>query len=236
MVFPVTPSALEISVPNKNETVTLINEGEVNILKSPGLSEFTFTARLPRRPQPYTYTSKIYPVDHYLTILEKLKVDKIVSTFIVDRWAVTPKTLSDSAFEQTKIKVSLEEYTISEDSENGDDVLVDITLKKYVDYKTVRKKLSKSNSGSSSGDKLTTAAKNLISTMTKQPTSSKTYTVKKGDCLWKISKKFYGKGSQWKKIYKANKSTIEKAAKKHGRKSSSNGHWIYPGTKLKIPK
>ena len=65
--------------------------------------------------------------------------------------------------------------------------------------------------------------------------SKKKYKVKKGDCLWKISKKFYKKGNKWKKIYKANKSTIEKAAKKHGKKSSSNGKWIYPGTVLKIP-
>lgn len=67
-------------------------------------------------------------------------------------------------------------------------------------------------------------------------TKKKTYTVKKGDCLWNISKKFLGKGSSWKKIYNLNKSVIEKAAKKHGKKSSSNGHWIYPGTKLAIPK
>ena len=64
---------------------------------------------------------------------------------------------------------------------------------------------------------------------------AKTYTVKKGDCLWNISKKFYKDGAKWKKIYNANKSTIEKAAKKHGKKSSNNGWWIYPGTKLKIP-
>lgn len=64
--------------------------------------------------------------------------------------------------------------------------------------------------------------------------SQKKYTVKKGDCLWNIAKKFYKDPTKWKKIYNANKSTIEKAAKKHGKKSSSNGHWIYPGTVLKI--
>lgn len=60
----------------------------------------------------------------------------------------------------------------------------------------------------------------------------KKYTVKKGDCLWNISKKFYKDATKWRKIYKANKDIIEKAAKKHGRKSSCNGHWIYPGTVL----
>lgn len=63
----------------------------------------------------------------------------------------------------------------------------------------------------------------------------KTYTVKKGDCLWNIAKKYYRNGSKYTKIYKANKTVIEKAAKKHGRSSSNNGNWIYPGTKLTIP-
>ena len=70
----------------------------------------------------------------------------------------------------------------------------------------------------------------------KKKTASKTYTVKKGDCLWKIAKKKLGKGSREKEIYKLNKSLIEKTAKKHGKKSSNNGWWIYPGTKLKLPK
>lgn len=65
--------------------------------------------------------------------------------------------------------------------------------------------------------------------------SSKTYTVKSGDCLWNIAKKFYGSGVQWTKIYNANKDTIEASAKRHGKSSSSNGHWIYPGDCYSIP-
>lgn len=83
--------------------------------------------------------------------------------------------------------------------------------------------------------KKTTTAKKSTKNRSSKRNTQKKYKVRKNDCLWKIAKKFYKNGSQWKKIYKANKSTIEKAAKKHGRKSSSNGHWIYPGTVLKIP-
>ncbi|EET60429.1 LysM domain protein [Marvinbryantia formatexigens DSM 14469] len=64
----------------------------------------------------------------------------------------------------------------------------------------------------------------------------KRYTVKSGDTLWAIARKFYGgSGSDWKKIYDANKSTIESTAKKYGYGSSDSGHWIFPGCVLTIP-
>ena len=72
----------------------------------------------------------------------------------------------------------------------------------------------------------------------RQETQTKTtsYTIKKGDTLWAIATKFLGSGTKWGTIYNANKEIIESTAKKYGRRSSDNGHWIYPGVVLKIPK
>ena len=68
------------------------------------------------------------------------------------------------------------------------------------------------------------------------PSNKGSYTVKSGDNLWKIARKFYGgSGSTWTKIYSANKSVIESTAKKHGYANSDNGHWIFPGTVFVIP-
>ena len=72
-------------------------------------------------------------------------------------------------------------------------------------------------------------------TVPEKKSSKRTHKVKSGDCLWNIAKKYYGNGSQYTKIYKANKSVIESTAKKHGYSSSRNGHWIFPGTVLTIP-
>lgn len=63
----------------------------------------------------------------------------------------------------------------------------------------------------------------------------KIYTVVSGDTLWGISKKFYGTGTKYHIIYDANSDLIEAAAKAHGKKSSDNGHWIWPGETLTIP-
>ena len=53
--------------------------------------------------------------------------------------------------------------------------------------------------------------------------AKRTYTVKKGDSLWNIAKKYYGDGSQYKKIYDANTSKI------------ANPNLIYVGQVLVIP-
>lgn len=58
---------------------------------------------------------------------------------------------------------------------------------------------------------------------TSNKTTTRTYTVKRGDCLWNIAKKYYGKGSQYTKIYNANRSKIK------------NPNLIYPGQVLTIP-
>lgn len=61
------------------------------------------------------------------------------------------------------------------------------------------------------------------------------YTVVAGDTLWGIAKKFYGTGTKYSVIYEANVELIESTAKAHGKKSSDNGHWIWPGEILTIP-
>lgn len=63
----------------------------------------------------------------------------------------------------------------------------------------------------------------------------KTYKIKQGDCLWNIAKRYYGDGKKCAKIYNANKSVLNKAAKKHGYSNCRNGNLIFPGTTITIP-
>lgn len=83
----------------------------------------------------------------------------------------------------------------------------------------LRKVLSGGESGSTGGDtggeeEATAAAE----------TTGQSYTVKSGDSLWAIAKKYYGSGAMYTKIYEANKDIIGK-----------NPNLIYPGQQLIIP-
>jgi LysM repeat protein len=66
---------------------------------------------------------------------------------------------------------------------------------------------------------------------------SGTYTVVKGDCLWKISKMKYNSPYYWPAIWEANKNGVVNAAQLKNRrhKKITNPNLIYPGQVLKIP-
>mgnify|MGYP003373438685 CR=1 FL=1 len=61
------------------------------------------------------------------------------------------------------------------------------------------------------------------------------YTVQKGDTLWKIAEELLGSPLRYAEIYNLNKEVIEAEARERGKKDSSNGHWLFPGTQLQIP-
>lgn len=221
LTFPITPSELSIKVGSNNKVVTLINEGDINILKSPSLIEVSFEARFPMRKYPYSRNYSDFK--NYHDKFKELKEDKKSFRFIVARTTPNGKRTWD-----TNLLMALEEYELMESTDEGDDVIISFKLKQFKEYgvKTVKIVSVKPKTTSTSTKPRNTDNKTK---------SSKTYTVKSGDCLWNIAKKFYGSGAKWKTIYNANKSAIEADAKKHGKKSSSNGHWIWPGLKLTIP-
>lgn len=219
LTFPITPGELTIKVGSNNKTVTLISEGDINILKSPSLIEIEFEARFPMRKYPYSRDASSFQA--YYDKFSELKEKKKSFRFIVARTTPNGRRTWD-----TNLLVALEEFEITENADEGDDVLVNFKLKQYKEYGVKRIK--------SSTPKTTSTSNTSRSTDGKGSTSS-TYTVKSGDCLWNIAKAKYGDATRWTAIYEANKSAIEADAKKYGKSSSSNGHWIYPGLQLTIP-
>lgn len=221
LTFPITPGELTITSGSNNKVVTLINEGDINILKSPSLTEVEFEARFPMRKYPYSREPETF--EYYLEKFSELKEKKKPFRFIVARTALKGKKTWP-----TNLLVALEDVNIKESADEGDDVLVNFKLKQYKEYGVTTIKTKESSP-------TTTSTSESPRNTNNKATEIDTYTVKPGDCLWSIAKLKYDNGSLWTKIYKANESAINEDARKHGRADSSNGHWIYPNLVLTIP-
>lgn len=192
VLLPVSPAKLQLKIKNRNETATLISEQEVNLLKAPGLTEIDFEVLLPQSLYPFAvYKNGFQDADYFLAKLKLLKTSKKPFQFIVTRDSPSGKHLFD-----TNMKVSLEDYTITESADNGLDVTVSIKLKEYRDYGTKVLQVSTSSTGG------TPTIKTEAPRETKTP--AKTYQVKAGDKLWNICKAQLGDGSQYAAVAKLN--------------------------------
>jgi LysM repeat protein len=186
-------------IKNQNKAITLINDGEVNILKDAGLSDITFTAMIPHVKYPFSfYPGGFKEASFYLEKLEQLKLGKEPFQFICSRTSPSGGLLFD-----TNIKVSLEDYKIDEDASNGQALNVTITLKQYKDYGTKRVNIVQKVNKAVASASVTKARP------TETAPKQKTYTVKSGDTLWNIAKKNLGNGSRYTEIFNLNKSKIQ---------------------------
>jgi LysM repeat protein len=204
--YPVTPGKVQIKVGNNNKTITLINEGEVNVIKSAGLQEISFDLLLPTRTYPFTvYRDGFHSAGYYIEQLKSLKDAGTKFQFILSR----------GSLHYTNITVTLEDLTITDDAGEGFDSKASVKLKQWRDYGTKSLKINAST-GTASVSSDRAVSDNA-------PQTGGTYTVQKGDCLWKIAQQYYGSGADYAKIYDSNSSQI------------SDPNLIYPGQVLTIP-
>lgn len=213
--FPILPSSFKITASNQNTSENVHRKGEVNLLGERNLKTVEVSSFFPAHEYPFAqyqgYSTNPYS---YVQKIEKWKDNKVTPVFIIT-----------GVFDKT---VSIESFEYGEEDSTGD-VMFTLSLKEYstVSYSKPKKKTS-------NGKKVTQKASSKKRSTKKSSKKIIKYTIKKGDNLLKIAKKTTGKSSNWKSIYKKNKKVIESAARKHKRKSSSNGRYIYQGTKLVI--
>ena len=216
--LPIRPSSYEITQENSHQTVNVQTRGDVTILGKKGLKTFSFESFFPAHDYPFAeYPKDRNPWDYVKKILN---------------WQ--EKSLQ---FIITKTKINkpviIQTFTFSEEDGTGD-IKYSLSLK---DYKPP--KYTKPTKAVLEPVKTAEKKPEKTNTRTDSKKKKKTHTVKGNDTIWSIAKKYYGSGSYADKIYNANKSVIEKAAKANGFKSSSKngvkGWWIFDGTKLVIP-
>ena len=229
VLLPVTPAKVQMKIKNHNKTVTLINDGEINLLKRAGLTEISFVAEFPNVIYPYArYKSGFQNAAYYLEQLEKLKTDTDAKgklkpfQFIISRMFPDGKPLFD-----TNIKVSLEDYRPVEESNNGMDVKVEILLKMFRDYGTKTIQINDEQDSSSEPPKAEIKQERPAETAPKL----KSYTAVAGDSLWSIAQKYLGDGNRYSEIYALNQALIDSQNEGTGNPK----HTIYPEQIFMLP-
>lgn len=139
------PSKITTRIGNRSKTIELINGDEINIVKGPALQEIIFDAMIPAQDYPFMtlagglvggvlgkFTGAV-STTAVTMYLEQLKNDKEPFVFLCVRLG---EGLNVTGVYNTSLKVTLEDYTIVEDADNGRDYMISIRLKEWKDYST----------------------------------------------------------------------------------------------------
>lgn len=200
--LPVLPESFSVKNGSKNDSINIAGLGEITIMQGRPALQFSFSSFFPATRFPGLQVSSITKP---LTLIEKINTwkqgDKPVH-FIATACGVD-------------IYATVESFNYEEVGGDPGTYQYSITLKEYREI-TVRQVKIDTPKQTATVKKEEPRVDNTV-----QP---KTYTVKKGDCLWNIAKKYYGNGAQYTKIYNANKGVI-----------GGNPNLIYPGQVLTIP-
>ena len=199
--LPVHPETLEVKNGSRNDTMDISGLGEIVILQSRPALQISFSSFFPAAGFPGI---RVKSVRTPLRLVQK-----------INGWKASGKPVH---FFVTSCGVdmyaAIEDFTYREDGGDPGTYQYSITLKEYREI-TVRRVKVDIPTKKASVEKGEPRVDNTV--------RPQTYTVKSGDCLWNIAKKYYGSGAQYTKIYEANRDKIK------------NPNLIYAGQVLTIP-
>lgn len=168
LMLPVPPAKMNITVKNRNKTISLIDDGEVNLLKSSGLTSIKFDLLLPNKLYPFADYSQsrteltvttignflggiakdlagrysYKPAEHFYDYFLNAKTEKRPVRFIVTRMGSNFQMLFD-----TNMLMAIETCDLTEDAKQGNDLVVRLGLKEYKPYGTKEVEVKKGKNG-----------------------------------------------------------------------------------------
>lgn len=202
--LPVNPEKFTIKNDSSNDSIDIAGLGEITIIQSRPALEFSFSSFFPYYSFPgIKGIQNMWSPLVWVQRISAWKESRKPIHFIVTGCGID-------------LYCTIESFRYYQEGGDPGTYQYDLTLKEY------REIAVRQVTVNTATQKATVQNTQQRVDNTQQP---KTYTVVQGDCLWNIAKKFYGDGSQYKKIYEANKEVI----------GSQNPNLIKPGYILTIP-
>ena len=207
--FPVVPSAIGVSRSNNIDTQSVLKLGEVPIFNGTSLKTIELTSFFPNQEYSFCdYAGFMKPYEFS---------DKI------QKWMYEGKPLriivTDSP---TNMQCLIQQFD-TEEQDGTRDLYFTLNLLEYRPIEVPNLSNNNQSNNSNNSQNISRPSENNDSSNSNQ---QKTHKVVKGDSLWAIAQKYYGKGSLYPKIKEANKTKYPSLAK---------NNIIYPNWELIIP-
>lgn len=188
--FPVVPSSIGVNRSNNIDTESVIKLGEVPIFNGTSLKTIEFTSFFPNQEYNFCdYTGFMKPYEFSEKIQKWMYEGKPLRVIVTDS--------------PTNMQCLIQQFdTVEQDGTR--DLYFTLNL---LEYRPIEVPNLSNSSSSSSSDNLTRPSEEITNN------TQKTHKVVKGDCLWDIAQKYYGKGSLYPKIKEANKTKYPSLAK-----------------------
>ena len=189
--FPITLSEVGVSGSSNLVSDKINGLGSVNLFGGSNLKTTELSGFFPNKAYSFcNYTNFKKPYE-FVRMLEKWMYSGTKLRYIV----------TDT---HTNIQVRISSFTYRE-QDSTRDVYFEISLTEYRDIKvTNTENNNTTSSGTSTPDR---------PTENNPSTESKSHKVVKGDCLWDIAQRYYGKGSLYPKLVEKNKAKYPSLAK-----------------------
>ena len=188
--FPIVPSSIGVNRSNNIDTQAVIKLGEVPIFNGTSLKTIELTSFFPNQEYNFCdYTGFMKPYEFSEKIQKWMYEGKPLRVIVTDS--------------PTNMQCLIQQFdTVEQDGTR--DLYFTLNL---LEYRPIEVSNLNNSSSNSSSDNLTRPSEEITNN------TQKTHKVVKGDCLWDIAQKYYGKGSLYPKIKEANKSKYPSLAK-----------------------
>lgn len=193
--LPVKPTEFTVTVAHRNTVVNVIQLGDINLIGKTGLREVSL--------------SSFFPAKDYNFSINSGRKQPITCVNQIESWRNSGKPVRVIITDLLNMEATIESFAWGERDATGD-IYYTMALK---EYKKIKLKTANVQKGTTR------------ETKAPESNSGKTYTVKAGDTLWAIAKRFYGNGAQYIKIRDANSKLFAKRSP----------NMIYAGDVLTIP-
>lgn len=184
--IPINPESIEIGDGLNGKGYDITGLGEINVIKNPKLTEYSFESFFPAVRYPFVSAAILLQPSEYVNYIKYWMETKRPIRFV----------FTGDSFDINEA-VSIEAFDWKEVAGGGGDIEYSLKLKKYVFYSASKAVVVTKDDGTKEIQVQVPARQN-------ERQAPETYAIKTGDTLYIIAKRLLGDGSKWCKIQEIN--------------------------------